>query len=207
MIRDLRVTLAVLVLAGGFAALGLAEPGSVYACTCAPPQPIADYAAFPDTLVLAGTVMAIDQDQLGTFRVERWYNGFRDGIEVPIRGGNGSGCGVFLYAEQRMLIVARDVGGVLRTLGCATSADLATPDGERLLAEVVAAFGEGTSPRAPVAASPSDSPAAASPSASPGDTAPPGAGVDLPSVAVAAGLALAIVMLVAIGLRAFRQRS
>lgn len=145
--RHLRIALAVAVLAGGFGILGLAAPDCAYACSCIPPKPIAEYAAEPDTVILSGTVTSVAPESLrGTFQVERWYKGSSDTAELSIQGGMGSDCGLPLTVGQRLVMVAYVNEGVLQPSICSPWGDLSTPEGTQLLAETVAAFGEGTAP-------------------------------------------------------------
>lgn len=134
------------VVAVGFGILGLANPGCAYACSCVQPQPIADYAALPDTVILTGTVTAADASQQGLFRVERWYKGTSAAIDVPIRGGNGADCGIPLTVGMHMVLVATVDNGVLHPSICSPWGDLSTPEGRQLEDEALLALGEGTLP-------------------------------------------------------------
>lgn len=129
----------------------LAVPRISMACSCMQPQPIATYAEDPATVVMQGTVRNIGPDQQGTFQVERWYQGeVPSGPIVPVRGGNGADCGLFMTAGQQLLVVAyRGEDGILQPSICAPSGDLSTPEGRALVAEAVAAFGPGIAPGEP----------------------------------------------------------
>lgn len=144
--RQVRIVLVVAVLAAGFSILGLAAPGCAYACSCMPPRPIAEYANEPDTLILSGTVTAGGGDQLGTFRVERWYRGSSVAADLPIRGGDGANCGIPLTVGQELVMVAYAADGVLSPSICSPYGDLSTPEGRQLQADAIAAFGDGTPP-------------------------------------------------------------
>ena len=112
--RHIRITLAVAVLAGGFSLLGLAAPGCAYACSCIQPQPIAEYANEPDTLIVTGTVTAYDAtSHRGQFHVEWWYQGSSEVADIPIQGGDGADCGLTLTAGQALIMVAFANEGVL----------------------------------------------------------------------------------------------
>jgi hypothetical protein len=145
-VRHLHIALAVAVLAGGFSILGLAAPDCAYACSCIQPRPIAEYANEPDTVILSGTVTAVGNDLGGTFRVERWFKGSSDVVEIAIQGGNGADCGLGLSVGQQLVMVAYVSEGVLQPSICSPAGDLSTPEGVQLQAETVAAFGEGTAP-------------------------------------------------------------
>lgn len=125
----------------------LADPRCASACSCIPPQPIATYAEDPSTVIMRGTVRNIGQDQQGTFVIERWYQGEAPASAiVPIRGGNGADCGLFMQPGQQLLVVAyRGEDGVLQPSICAPSGDLRTAEGQALLVETEAAFGLGRS--------------------------------------------------------------
>ena len=142
----LRTVLMIGVVAVGFGVLGLANPGCAYACSCIQPQPIAEYAALPDTVILTGTVTAADANQQGLFRVERWYKGTSAAIDVPIRGGNGADCGIPLTVGMHMILVATVANGILQPSICSPWGDLSTPEGRQLQDEALLALGEGTLP-------------------------------------------------------------
>lgn len=141
-----RTVLMIGAMAVGFGVFGLANPKCVAACSCGPPLPMAAYAADPNVVVLTGTVVAVDQNQLGTFRIERWYKGTSAAIDVPIRGGNGADCGIPLTVGMHMVLVATVDNGVLHPSICSPWGDLSTPEGRQLEDEALLAFGEGTLP-------------------------------------------------------------
>jgi hypothetical protein len=159
-VHQLRVALAIAVLAGGFSVLGLAVPGCAYACSCIQPRPIAEYANEPDTMILTGTVTAVGQDLRGTFRVARWYKGSSDIPEIPIQGGNGADCGIGLSVGQELVMVAYVAEGVLQPNICSPWGDLSTPEGRQLQDDALLAYGEGTPPggaEGPAGPAPGDS--------------------------------------------------
>jgi hypothetical protein len=145
-VRHLRIALAVAVLAGSFSLLGLVAPGCAYACSCIQPQPIGTYVDQPDTMVLTGTVVAMDASQRGTFHVDRWYQGSSEVSDIPIRGGDGANCGIPLTLGQELVMVAFVTEGFLQPSICSPWADLSTPEGQQLRDETIEAFGEGTVP-------------------------------------------------------------
>jgi len=146
-VHHLRIALAVAVLAGSFSFLGLAAPGCVYACSCIEPQPIGTYVDQPDTMVLTGTVVAMDATtQRGTFHVERWYQGSSEISDIPIMGGDGASCGIPLTVGQELVMVAFVTEGFLQPNICSPWADLSTPEGRQLRDETIESFGEGSVP-------------------------------------------------------------
>jgi hypothetical protein len=146
-VRHLRTALAVAVLAGGFSLLGFANPDCAYACSCVQPKPIAEYANEPDTVILAGTVTAMDpESRLGTFRVERWYKGTSANADILVRSGDGADCGIPLSVGQDLVMVAYVEEQTLQPSICSPWGDLSLPEGQQLRADAVAAFGEGTVP-------------------------------------------------------------
>lgn len=147
----LRLRLALVVVAAVFAAsalsgLGLAAPSIVKACSCMMPEPIANYADREDTYILKGTVVAMGADQMGLFKIDRYYQGSGDVEEVPIRAGNGADCGITMTVGQELVMVAYVEEGVLAPNICSPWGDVTTAEGQTLLADTVTAFGEGTAP-------------------------------------------------------------
>lgn len=181
--RRLRSASIVVFLAISFSVIGLANPGCAYACSCVPPRPIAAYGADPGAVILSGTVTAIDQNQQGSFHVERWYKGTSIAVDVPIRGGNGGDCGIGLTVGLHMVMVASISDNMLRPGICSPWGDLATPEGRQLEDEAILAFGEGTLP-GPHAGLP------------PGGTPPDTVGIPW-IVVVVAGLAIVLIVVVA----------
>ena len=155
----LRITLAVAALAAGLSLLGFANPGCTYACSCAEPQPMETYVGQPETLVLTGTVVAMDARQRGTFHVDRWYQGSSEVSDLPISGGDGANCGIPLTVSQELVMVAFEQDGVLQPNICSPWADLSTAEGQQLRDQTIAAFGVGLPPDGEASPGP-DSPAA-----------------------------------------------
>lgn len=179
--RRLRITLAVAMLAGAFSMFGAITPERVFACSCIPPRPIAEYAAEPDTLILAGTVTAVGKDLRGMFRVERWYKGSSDVVDVPIQGGNGADCGIGLSVGQQLVMVAYASDGILHPNICSPWGDLSTPEGQQLADEALLAYGEGTVP------------GGAEPGGTPPDT------FSVPWIVVIGGAAIVLIIAIAAG--------
>jgi hypothetical protein len=181
-VRHLRIGLAVAVLAGSFSLLGLATPDCAYACSCIQPQPIATYVDQPDTMVLTGTVVAMDAArQRGTFHVERWYQGSSEVSDVPIMGGDGANCGIPLTVGQELVMVAFVADGFLQPNICSPWADLSTPEGQQLRDETIEAFGEGTQP---------------DDAAAPGEPTSGDGGFAVPWIVVIGGGAVALIVVV-----------
>ena len=141
----LRPLLALVAFVALTAAGSLAAPTCAYACSCIPPEDIADYRGKPDVVILAGTVATIGPDQRGTFAVERWFQGGTAAV-VPIRGGQGADCGLPLSAGQRLIFVGDVEDGVIQAGICSPSGDLSTPEGQALLGDAAAAYGDGVEP-------------------------------------------------------------
>jgi hypothetical protein len=78
--------------------------------------------------------------------VERWYQGSSEVSDIPIMGGDGANCGIPLTVGQELVMVAFVAEGFLQPNICSPWADLSTPEGQQLLDETIAAFGEGTLP-------------------------------------------------------------
>jgi len=141
----LRPLLALVAFVALTAASSLAAPTCAYACSCIPPEAIADYRGQPDVVILAGTVATIGSDQRGTFAVERWFQGGTAAV-VPIRGGQGADCGLPLSAGQRLIFVGDVEDGVIKAGICLPSGDLSTPEGQALARDAAAAYGGGVEP-------------------------------------------------------------
>jgi len=142
-----RIVLAIALLTSGFSMVQMALPDLSYACSCIQPKPIAEYANEPDTVIVAGTVTALDpQARLGSFKVERWYKGTSENAEVIVRSGDGADCGISLTVGQDLVMVAYVEEQTLNPSICSPWADLSMPDGQQLQAETIAAYGEGTAP-------------------------------------------------------------
>ena len=142
----LRAILMVCAMAMAFSVIGLASPRCALACSCASLKPMAAYATDPDVVVLTGRVVAVDHNQRGTFRVERWYKGGGIAVDIPIQGGDGANCGIRLTAGDHLVMVAFFSDNVLSSSICSPSGDLATPAGRQLEQDAVHTFGEGWLP-------------------------------------------------------------
>jgi hypothetical protein len=124
----------------------LALPRPAVACSCIGPQPLEQYAK-DGSVILAGRV--VGRDAVGVqVAVDRWFAGDGAARAVWITGdfGNGASCGVGSEppVNTQWLWVAWRPDGEqgLRISICAPTGDLATPEGQALLAEAEATFGE-----------------------------------------------------------------
>jgi hypothetical protein len=178
----LRIVLAIALLTSGFSIFQMALPNLTFACSCIQPKAIGEYANEPDTLVLTGTVTAMDpEERLGTFRVERWYKGESETPDILIRSGDGADCGIPLTVGQELVMVAYAEEQTLVPSICSPWADLSMPEGQQLQADAVAAYGEGTPPGG---------------AETPGAESPPG--LAIPGIVlIGGGALLAIIVIVA----------
>jgi hypothetical protein len=211
-----RTTLAALLLATSLAAglvigVGMLTPQVAVACSCVERMPLAKYAG-EGTVIFAGTVTNSDEDGL-LVNVDQWFSGTGAAPVILISGdfGNGSSCGIGGRppAGSSWLVVAGrvDDGGLVPELTgapvtvsiCSPFVDLATPEGQALLAEAVETFGGGE----PVETVPTTAAAPPTPAPSPSAAADAGgipaetlatAGVVLTLVAGLGVLALALLV-------------
>lgn len=124
----------------------LALPGPTLACSCIGPQPLQQYAK-DGSVIIAGRV--VGRDAVGVqVVVDRWFAGTGAARAVWITGdfGNGASCGVGSEppVNSEWLWVAWRPEGEpgLQISICAPTGDLATPEGQALLAEAETTFGE-----------------------------------------------------------------
>ncbi len=137
-----------------------AVPQAAIACSCIGPQPLEAYAGQPGTVILAGHVEDVDQ-RGAIVAVDRWFAGGRSDAFVVISGdfGNGASCGVGAVPNvdsQWIWVAFAGDGGDLRISICQPTADLATPEGQKLLAGAVATFGDVPGPSLPAPTAPPD---------------------------------------------------
>jgi hypothetical protein len=144
--------------------LVLAPPAT--ACSCMEQQPLEVYAREPQSAIFSGSVAGRDARGVRV-NVDAWFAGQGLAPIVWIAGdfGNGASCGVGSEPApgSRWLWVAwrPDPGADPVINICQPTGDLATPEGQALLAEAQRAFGTGSLP-----------PGEAPPGESPDDTAP-----------------------------------
>jgi len=150
--RQLRLMVAVAILASGTAAVRLATPSCVAACSCVEPKALREYLADPNVVLLAGTVVQMAADpqlggggQRGTLAVQRVFKGPMTGAQIPIADSDGAACGIGVSAGQSLIFVGYVDAGVVRPSLCFPHADLASPEGQALLAEARSIFGAGPS--------------------------------------------------------------
>jgi hypothetical protein len=151
-----RVLLAVLVLASSAGVGELVAPRNAFACSCARIGRIADLAGQPGVVVVSGTISDVTNDRTGqhaTFAVARVYHGLVPAAAMPIRGGGGGDCTVDLSHAVDVVMVARIADGMIVPGLCSPFADVSTPEGRQLLAEVNATFGAAVAPPAAAALS------------------------------------------------------
>lgn len=155
-----RAALGPLLLATGLAAGVLLAPGSpgpriVVACSCVAPTSLAEYAG-EGVVIFSGTVTNSDEDGL-LVNVDQWYSGAGAARVILISGefGDSAACGLGGRppAGTSWLVVGGRAteGGMIPELTglpvtvniCRPFVDLATPEGQALLAEAVSTFGDG----------------------------------------------------------------
>jgi hypothetical protein len=166
--RLLRVTLATVFLLGALSTTQLSLPGLTVACSCMAPEPGAPAFTGEEDAVLMGMVGQPDGRGTYAFAVERWF-----------RGGNAAGvwlqsamqtfpdgqtainsCGLTFEAGERLILAAGRMDATTLMPGsCSPYALVASPEGQRLVADAVRAFGEGTAPGVPPGNAPADAPA------------------------------------------------
>lgn len=196
--RLLRVASATVLLVGVMSAGNLSLPGTTVACSCIEPEPGAPVFTGEEDAVLMGTVGQTDGRGIYGFAVERWFHGgneagvrlqsaketFPDGQSVI------NTCGLTFETGERLILAAgRTDATTLTPNSCSPHALVASEEGQRLVAEAVRAFGEGTAPGTP-------------PDIQPGTDAPP----DLGLVAIALVTFVVGLTVVAAGLAFSRRR-
>jgi hypothetical protein len=122
---------------------GIVVPSPALACSCAPPEPIAQAAGPRRAIVVASIGRPVPG---GTaIGIEGVFAGPINSDQMLIRGigGESSACEHGAIAGQRwLLILFRDDDGMYSTNSCLPGALLGTADGDAKLAEAVAAFGQ-----------------------------------------------------------------
>ena len=193
MTTRLRIGLALLLSLGTIWVTQLSAPTIARACSCVPwPETVAAYRTDANVLVLAGTVVALE-GQNGMFGIERVFKGPVPAVAMPIVGGNDAMCGLSLKLGDRLVLAAWVEDGVLQPSSCMPSAQLASPEGDALLADAEAAYGSGVSPPG------EDAP--------PADPAPgPANGLALPLI-LGAVLAVVVLLFGAVAVLVRRGRS
>ena len=156
--RLLRVALATILLVGALSASHLSLPALTFACSCIAPQPGAPSFTGEEDAVLMGTVGPGDGRGMYAFAVERWFHGGNaasvrlQSQEITFADGQTmiDTCGLRFEVGQRLILAAgRTDGTTLTPNSCAPYSLVATPEGQRLVADAVRAFGEGVAPGVP----------------------------------------------------------
>lgn len=154
MTRIGRVLTAGVLLLGAMFAHRLALPGGTFACSCAAPPLGAPAFTGDEQAVFIGTAGRPQPDGTFRFAVERWFKG-GDAREVDVASekqvfADGSTaidtCGLHFEVGDRVILAASILDGVYVPGTCSPHAAVATDDGQRLLNAAVASFGQGLSP-------------------------------------------------------------
>jgi hypothetical protein len=193
---------------------GLAVPRVAVACSCMAPQPLAAYEG-PENVILAGEVLGRDDPGIRV-GVEQWFAGTDPAPVVRIAAdfGNGASCGVGSVPAEGsrwIWVLWRPADeGVLGELGanenlqtniCQPYASLDTPEGQALLEEAVATFGDGAAvpgeSAAPVTAPP-QAPAEPTPTVEAAPSGPPAESVALAAVGGVIALGVLVLVVVAV---------
>ncbi len=144
--RAIRASVAAIVVSAGLLTSWLALPQSVAACSCATGS-IVEFAKFEGAVVFSGLVGPRDPIGLQV-AVDRWFAGPRVAALVHLDPAyldrDSAGCGVPAPpAGSRWLFGgSRQPGSDLISISlCSPQGDLATPEGQTLLADAAKAFG------------------------------------------------------------------
>jgi hypothetical protein len=135
-------------------------PGTAVACSCIAPEPMAAYVGDASKVVASGTILPTGQPAVDV-AVDRWFQGpggpvlrlSPDGFSDQ---GGGADCRVpYPAAGSSWIFVAfvANAGEPPQVNLCTPQARLDTPEGQAMLDDAIATFGEG------VAANPSPGPA------------------------------------------------
>ncbi len=151
-----RLVLTAMLLASALFTAQLGVPTLSVACSCMRPGNVAEVRGDPDVIVVAGTIVSLERanppfaDQpLGQFAVQRLYQGPNLPGRVGITGGDGANCIPTIEAGWQVVMTANVVAGRLVPVGCGHFGILTTPEGQDLLRDVQAAFGQGAGPGGP----------------------------------------------------------
>jgi hypothetical protein len=128
-------------------------PGTVVACSCIMPGPMAENAGDPTKVVVSGTILPSGRPGVDV-AVDRWFQGPGGAVLALAPDGfsdlgGGADCRVpYPAAGSSWIFVAyvANPGEQPQVNLCTPQGDLATPEGQAMLADAVAAFGEGISP-------------------------------------------------------------
>ena len=192
-----RLVFAGLTLNAALLAGTLAAPTATFACMCVAPPLGAPIFDGSEEAVLVGRVGPTDPTGKQAFAVDRWFKGgdagsvkLHTGTDIHPGGiSSSSSCGITVSEGVRIVVAATPGAGFLSVHACSTWADVATQEGQAMLAAAVNTFGEGLVPGEPPPEVVDDAPA-----------------VDLASMAILAvvglvAIAVAGVVIAAVGRR------
>jgi hypothetical protein len=143
---------ALAVVAATFAVgVHLAAPGPTVACSCMPLQPMAAYVSDGDAAIFTGTPQAMEANGVPVL-VTRWFHG-RGGAAIVLLArdgftGDGASCGTNppQPGAEWIFVAYTHEGGPLNVNLCSPHAMLSGPQGQEMLADAIATFGEGVTP-------------------------------------------------------------
>lgn len=148
-----RVCAAVILLGGALLTTQLSVPGAAVACTCKRPDGVAKVAGNPEIVVVAGTIAAIElangpfgPQTAAQLTVLRVFQGQLLPGPMQIRSGNGADCIPTFETGWNVVLTATLVEGRLEPVPCGHFGLLTTPEGQALLQQFEAAFGQGAGP-------------------------------------------------------------
>ncbi len=135
---------ALMLAAALFLANGIAIPLPALACSCAPPEPIAEAAADPRRAIVLATIGRAVPG--GTaIALEGVFAGQIEGDQLLIRGIGAQGAACehgAISGERWLLVLFRDDDGVYSTNNCMPGGLIGSPDGDALLEEAIGAYGQ-----------------------------------------------------------------
>jgi len=129
-------------------------PGSAVACSCMMPASMAESAKDPNSVIFSGTIQPSGRPAVDV-AVDRWFKAGGGPIATLAADGfsdqgGGAGCEVSYPAVGSSWIFVAyllpETGTQPHTSLCSPQANLDTPEGQAMLAEAIAVFGEAASP-------------------------------------------------------------
>ena len=127
---------AALLIVGVLLAADLALPAPTYACFCAPTE-VAEFVGDPQYVILSGSIGGVRPGgELGTFRVERVYQGVVPAPQLPVIGGGGGDCTIPLEEGMQFIGVATVSEGSLHPWLCMPFGDVRDERGQAILADL-----------------------------------------------------------------------
>jgi hypothetical protein len=131
-------------------ATGLALPARTFACSCAPTE-VAEFVGDPKYVIMSGSIGGVRPGgELGTFRVERVFQGVVPAPEVPVIGGGGGDCTIPLEEGMQFIGVATVAKGALHPWLCMPFGDLRDERGQEILADLRGLIPEASPPEEPL---------------------------------------------------------